>query len=336
MGRPNLSRLLTGGRMGMTGFSKFFLLLSISLLSVETAWSAKEHRYWYWSNPYRVLEPDDHMTYPRRPTLVLLHGCTQSSDEILEISGLRELVDDLGIYVIAPDQIKERNTHSCWNWFLPENQSTWSYGEPPFIRDLVFNILPFHAIDPDQIYLVGMSAGAGMAVNMMTLYPDSFAGVVTLAGVPFGVAKSLQEAQELLTKGSTQKAEDIANGMRSARAVRIKRDKKALFLHGTNDTRVIPQNTEMLYESFLHYADLADDGNLNGSQDFVTDTYAQKGPPTEFSWSRTTSKGENWIIEKRFLHGLEHKWPGSASKSPHAESRGPSFTKILIEFLDLE
>lgn len=43
-------------------------------------------------------------------------------------------------------------------------------------------------LDPERIYITGLSAGAGMTVTILGGYPDCFAGGAPMAGVPFDCA----------------------------------------------------------------------------------------------------------------------------------------------------
>lgn len=310
-------------------------LLASSLCFSTSAWAFKQHDYWAWGNYYRVIEPDDSINYPRRPALVLLHGCKQTAAEILDVTGLAAMADEKGFYVIVPEQNTSRNSDHCWNWFLPQNQTLTSYGEPVFIRDIVSSLMPAHAIDLTKIYLVGMSAGAGMAMNLYALYPDVFAGAVGLAGIPFGIATGVESAMDLITQGPLIAPTEIAARMFRSHPVVIQAKRKILLVHGSSDTRVSPKNSSSLFESFKSYADLGDDGKANKSAQFKNTTRTSPGSFKAYPFVSYRAQSKYYDIELQTITGLAHQWPGSKAASPYSAPKGPGLTETLIKFLEL-
>jgi poly(hydroxyalkanoate) depolymerase family esterase len=267
--------------------------------------------------------------------LILLHGCKQTAEDILELSALKEQVDKHGFYIVIPEQHVARNAEHCWNWFLPENQTTAYYGEPALLRDLTINLFPIHAIDPNQIYVVGMSSGAGMAINMFSLFPDSFAGIVSLAGIPFGVAYDVNSAIDLINNGTALTDEELGKRMYQVRPLIMGGDRKVLLVHGDTDTRVDIKNSESLFGAFKVHADFLDDGKQNDSVDFKTSNRKRYGSQNAHSTTEHNAVSKHWSIRYLTVHGMGHQWPGSKAQSPHADPMGPSLSEYIINFLGL-
>lgn len=312
-----------------------FVISFVCFFATSSAHAYREFHYWSWGNYNRVIEPNDFLTYPRRPALLLLHGCRQNAADILDVSRLADWVDSHGFYLIIPEQHVSRNTDYCWNWFLPENQSTLYYGEPPFLRDLTTNLFPYHAIDPYQVYLVGMSAGASLAVNLFAMYPDSFAGLVTLAGAPFGVANDLPSAMDLITNGTALSGDELGKRMHQARPLNMKVERKILIAHGDADTRVNIKNGESLFGALKAHSDYLDDGKLNGSTKFKKTQKSTAGTTQTRATSSQILKGKFWSIEYLKIQGLGHQWPGSKSSSADADPYGPNLTEYLVNYLGI-
>lgn len=314
---------------------RYRLLFIFALLFSTNAHAYREFHYWLWGNFYRVIEPDNFLTFPRRPALLLLHGCTQNSSDILDLTEISNAVDKHGFYVIVPEQHTSRNSDSCWNWFLPENQTAMYYGEPTFLRDLAINLLPFHAIDPNQIHLAGISAGGSMAVNLFALYPDSFAGLVTIGAAPFGIASDVKTALNLMSNGTNLTPEELGRRMHQARPIQLKTKRKFLIAHGDADIVVNHKNAESIFGALKIHADYLDDGKQNKSVKFKSTTKTVTGTQKHRATTTKTLSNKDWTIQQLTIHGLGHKWPGSNSKSVHADPYGPSLTNHLIQYLEL-
>jgi poly(hydroxyalkanoate) depolymerase family esterase len=130
---------------------------------------------------YRLFVPHDVGSRPL-PLVVALHGCTQTAADFAVGTRFDEVAGARGAIVLYPQQNKSANGQACWNWFLPEHQ-TRDRGEPAAILRLVDEISKRYPIDPNRRYVVGLSAGGGMAAILGEQAPDVFSGVGIMAGV---------------------------------------------------------------------------------------------------------------------------------------------------------
>jgi feruloyl esterase len=73
-----------------------------------------------------------------------------------------------------------------------------------------------HGLDRSRIYVTGLSAGGAMAAVMLATYPEVFAGGAIVAGLPFGIARNVQEALDAMFQGGSRSAEDLAGKVRAA------------------------------------------------------------------------------------------------------------------------
>ena len=108
------------------------------------------------------------------PLVVMLHGCTQDPDDFAAGTRMNELAQAEGFFVLYPAQAVRSNSQKCWNWFSPADQRRGT-GEPALLAGMVRHVLQTHSIDPDRVYVAGLSAGGAMAAILASEYPDLFA-----------------------------------------------------------------------------------------------------------------------------------------------------------------
>lgn len=117
--------------------------------------------------------------------LLVLHGCTQGPESISRESGWNKLADSSGMLVIYAGQALLNNPSRCFNWFLPAG-NTKQGSEIRSLMSMITYVEKRMQIPERQVFVFGVSAGACMALNLGSLYPEKFAGIASAAGVPIG------------------------------------------------------------------------------------------------------------------------------------------------------
>lgn len=107
-------------------------------------------------------------TKDKKPLIVFISGDGEKGTDIekVKINGpLKYLkTHQLDAYVLAP-QCKEDE-----NWDISS------------INELILKIQKENKIDPDKIYVTGLSSGGWAAWNLALSYPDKFAAIVPISG----------------------------------------------------------------------------------------------------------------------------------------------------------
>lgn len=118
------------------------------------------------------------------PLVVALHGCTMSADSFDDETGLTTLADALGLLLLFPEQNDDNQPHKCFRWY-DEGDNRPGGGESASIHSMITSLIDSGEANPEQVFVMGLSAGGAMSAAMMANYPDLFAGGAIVAGLPY-------------------------------------------------------------------------------------------------------------------------------------------------------
>jgi poly(hydroxyalkanoate) depolymerase family esterase len=272
------------------------------------------------SNPggtrnYRVYVPDANASQrtPPYPLIIMLHGCTQSPEDFAAGTAMNELAQREGFVVAYPEQTVNANGSRCWNWFRPEDQAR-DRGEPAILAAITRRIMADQAIDPAQVFIAGLSAGAGMAVIMGRLYPELYAGVGAHSGLPYGVAHDVASALSVMKNG--REGGGMATPSRKAAAI------PTIAFHGAADATVAPENTHAIIAQAVNNY-----GNLVPSTSKVVSEGRQSAERTLFTDHDNIVRVAHWR-----LHGVGHAWSGGSAAGSYTAPAGPDASAEMVKF----
>jgi poly(hydroxyalkanoate) depolymerase family esterase len=178
------------------------------------------------------------------PLVVALHGCSQNADEYDVGTGWSSLAERLGFAVVYPEQQPANNPKSCFSWFLPGDIAR-GRGEALSIRQMVEHVVATFGVDRRRVFVTGLSAGGAMTSVMLATYPEIFAGGAIIAGLPYGCARTVQQAFEAMFTEQAHSARDLGDRVRAASKHRGPWP-KIMVWHGSADPIVKPANAEAI------------------------------------------------------------------------------------------
>ncbi|NEA52685.1 PHB depolymerase family esterase [Streptomyces sp. SID13666] len=138
------------------------------------------------------------------PLVVALHGCTQTASDYHTHSGWQKYADLWGFAVVYPQTGTANNILSCFSWF-DATKDTRGRGEAASVLQMVNHAAAQLGSDSHRVFVTGLSAGAGMAADLLADYPEMFAGGSVDSGLPAqcattqAAASSCQNAAQNLT-----------------------------------------------------------------------------------------------------------------------------------------
>lgn len=252
------------------------------------------------------------------PLVVALHGCTQTAADFAAGSRLDESAERHGALVLYPEQSARENPQRCWNWFLPGHQSRL-HGEPAAILGLVDDVRLRYPVDPERIFVAGMSAGGAMAAILAEQAPDIFAAVGIMAGVALHASHDVESAFKAMQRGTVdgETAAAFAQGARrqSASYERL----RATIWTGTDDNYVTPQNALTLARQFLR---------LTG----VDDTRASLEPRAGADLVRWRDAEGRTRVELWRVASMGHAWSGGSFRGSYTYPAGPFAGEAMLDF----
>lgn len=260
---------------------------------------------------YRLFIPSRRQEQ-RPPLLVMLHGCTQSPDDLAAGTRMNLHAEERSWLVVYPAQDETANPQRCWNWFNPADQER-DRGEPSLIAGITREIMREHGADPSRVYVAGMSAGGALAAVLAATYPDLYAAAGIHSGLPYGCASDMASAFAVMRQG----ADGLAR--RPARLV------PTIVFHGDQDNVVHPGNGESIIRAAraaappgLQPTAAVQHGRAAGGHGYTRRVHADaRGRPVL----------EHWLV-----HGGGHGWSGGSPAGTFTDPQGPDATREMIRF----
>ena len=229
-----------------------------------------------------------------RALVVMLHGCTQSADDMARGTRMNAAAAASGFLVLYAEQTVAAHPLKCWNWYTASQYARDS-GEAALLAGLIDSVTRAEGVDARHVALVGMSAGAVMAANLVAAYPERYSALAMHSGLPALSATDAVGAMGAMKNGA---AGGDSLGLRALAVMGARaRPIPVIVLHGAADKLVAPINLEAVRRQW---------------------TIVNRGIQP---------------VEEHLLEGVGHAWSGGSDKGSYTAPNGPDATGLIVAFL---
>jgi poly(hydroxyalkanoate) depolymerase family esterase len=266
------------------------------------------------SRAYKLYIPSGYHGEPI-PLVVMLHGCKQSPNDFAAGTRMNFIAEEQTCLVVYPAQPIEANAAKCWNWFRPADQRR-GYGEPSLIAGITQQVMRGYSVDPERVYIGGLSAGGAAAAVMGVTYPDLYAAVGVHSGLACGSAIDIPSAFAAMRQGVSS----ASTSGNMAAAPERGLDVPTIVFHGDQDNTVHPRNGDRL---------IAQEKTAK-LQKKIHRSRASGG----HAYTRTihTDPSGRVLFEHWEIHGAGHAWSGGSSAGSYTDPRGPDAAREMLRF----
>jgi len=236
---------------------RMFTTGAVLMLLCSAVFAGTTHSHTFQSQPYpgsrdrqyKVYVPDVLST--PAPLVMVLHGCRQTHDDVLNDWGMTAAADRYGFILLTPfitsyDGLRNRN---CWGFWLDRHRSQ-GRGEPEDLYQIAREVETRYDVDPARRYIAGLSSGAAMAVVAATTHNEYWAAAASASGLPYGESAAAVSLSGRCPGSATFRSIDqVARDMRAelddSYAIPL------LALHNERDCTVVPPAGDNLRDAHL-------------------------------------------------------------------------------------
>ena len=284
--------------------------------------------------PYTVYVPTSYEPSAPAPLVVMTHGCQTTAEQQMRSTLYNRVAERKGFVVLYPDVTQEHveqpgPLRRCWQWFNAESWNRDS-GDAAAIDAMTRAVMGRRSIDPERVYMAGMSAGGFMTSIMAAAYPDLFAAVAVSAGGAYADPACLFVSPGIPVEVSAQ----LARTEMGPRARVVPR----MVIGGDSDQGISPACADKAFEQGLRTNNLVlgdrQDAPIALTPDSVEEVPKAGGYGTTVSTYRDPNGcviGERWTV-----HGMNHFWPGGSTDPAlknFTDPKGPNGAKATWRFL---
>lgn len=257
---------------------------------------------------YYIYTPEpteQHPTTKGMPLVVMLHGCTQNPHVFAEGTKMNLIAQQEGFVVLYPEQSMGHNIAKCWRWF--DLSETHGMAEANTLMEIIRSTVSMHDLDPNKVFVAGLSAGGGMSSILGAYFPDEIRAIAMHSSPMLGKAHDMKSGIELMRTPIDDSDEQLMFYLKDV-SPKTSQQIPAMIIQGLADEVVSEDNANALTKQFLYLNNL--DMKSKGST-----TKYHGGTPDEYTHTAYPNN-RNSLVELIKIKSLNHAWSGGDEKLP--------------------
>jgi poly(hydroxyalkanoate) depolymerase family esterase len=167
------------------------LAKTTTVQSVPAGWNRLDNTFP--NHPTWTFMPASALPNGKHALMIVLHGCNQTFNQFRQFANLEDAATKRGILLAIPDvgtQHFGNDIQRCWNYDQAQDNNH-HMDEIIKMADTLADAGSGNNVDRSQIYIVGLSSGGALALDIACKRPDLFAGVGSVAGPSVGSMQGL-------------------------------------------------------------------------------------------------------------------------------------------------
>lgn len=248
---------------------------------------------------------------PQAPLFVGLHGCLSDSSVSENSTRLSEFGEKNGFYVLYPEPELGDQSKGCFNFYTKQAQARGA-GDAAAIVTRIKDLIKTYDINPEKVFVIGMSGGASLVSVLASCYPDVIHGAAIHSGMGYGLADNVEQALWVAQTGPNPLHERNT----SCNPANFKG--KLFLVHGSMDPIMNSRHFSQLEKDFL-----LDTKKVSSD---VAPTL------TRFGYSRSRYyRGDVLAAHSLWVYGMGHDWSGTKPTNP-LSPWGPDVSPMIVEY----
>jgi poly(hydroxyalkanoate) depolymerase family esterase len=277
-----------------------------------------------------VFIPDSYTGQAAVPMVMVLHGCSQTNENMINETAFTDLAERDGFIVVFPfitsyDGLRNQN---CWGFWFDQHIHEGG-GEPEDLYQIALAVEQNFSIDPQRRFVTGLSSGGAMAAVLGVVQSEYFAAFGSVEGLVYGETPSAV-ARSCQFPGTFRSVAQTVAAIRAEQTTEEeRRTVPAMAIHSLNDCTVNIEAARRLRDTWLELYGVSPTPveQIDCTGEGVACQRQRFGTP-----QRST-------VETVFYEGRRgdaagqgsHYWVGDKS-GPFANPTGPSASALLWAF----
>lgn len=282
---------------------------------------------------YKVFVPSTYTGQNPVPMVMVLHGCKQTEQDMINDTRFKELAEQNNFIVVYPfitnyPAFPLRDVN-CWGFFV-DDQIHQGAGEVEDLYQIALEVEAAFNIDPNRRYVGGLSSGAGMAVDLAVARSEYFAAASSVAGLPYSETSSSVGFVCVNPGNFKTVSADVAAMDKEQTKLEEQRPVPIMVIHSINDCTVNIKGSQNIRNSWINRygLDQAAVTTSDCTAKGVNCTQTKYGPPGRSIVETVFYNGDR---SDNLMGTGSHYWVGDNS-GEFANPKGPSASELIWTF----